>query len=277
MNNFRKVKLFGLACILTITTTLIGFHLLQAQIETKGKRKPKEEAYWSVIIPDTDDNMLYGMQQSYESNENDWVSIIKLNYTGKKGKGFCYQINFWITPPTQAGFKDVKFDENWKYDQGIPCLFPDDYLLNCAAVPPYCLQCFLNNPHPHPNYYSFRIHFMIFDFDIEGMQVGDKVDLSDYEGHYGFSIWYSSECSPLYHNVAGNFGVPPKSPLSGLFIKRINENTWRIFVDQEMDVEEIYCEEETGKGRKLKRVYRTPVAGKAKFTFQMDWIKHIVQ
>jgi len=287
MNKVRNLKFFGLVSILAFALVFIGFHLLQAQVETKSKRKPKEEVYWSVIIPETEGNMLYGMKEEdgtihkYVSNEKDWISLVKLGYRGKEGRGFYYQINFWIHPPTQAGFQNVNFYvDRWKYDLGIPCRFPFD-CLNVSA--PDCLQCFLNNRHPHPEYTSFRIYFAIFDFDIEGMEPyglsSPIVNLSDYEGHYGFSMWYSSECSPdvLYHNVTSTVGVPPRSPIDGLFIQRIDENKWRIFVDRDIDVKEIYCEEETGKGRNLRRVYRTPVAGTANFNFQMDWNKNPVK
>ncbi len=290
MNKFRNLKLFGLICILAFALVFIGFHLLQAQEKSKGKPpdkgKPKEEMSWSVIIPDIDGNMLFGTEDvvsgnivdhEYVSNEKDWVSLVKLGYRGERGKGFYYQINFWIHPPTQAGFQGVDFSSLNFTDGGIPCAFP----YGCDYDDPGCLQCFLNNPHPESEYTSFRIFFGIFDFDIENMEsygLGTPiVDLSDYEGHYGFSIWHSGECPPDYHNVASTVGVPPKSPISGLSIQRIAYDKWRIFVDQDMDVKEIYCEEKTGKGRKLTRIYRVPIAGTARFNFQMDWIKNIVE
>lgn len=287
MQKFRKLKLFCLVSVLAVALVFIGLNLVEAQVKTtRGKpdKPPKEEVNWEVRIPDTGYNMLYGMKEEdgmlhkYVSNEKDWVSLVKLGYRGKEGRGFYYQINFWIHPPIWAGFQNVNFYvDKWKYDSGIPCRFPYD----CSSYGvPYCLQCFLNNPHPHTEYTSFRIYFMICDFDIEGMEVGgDPVDLSEYEGHYGFSMWYSSECSPevLYHNVTSTVGVPPKSPIDGLSIQRNAEDKWRIFVDRDMEVKEIYCEEETGKGRKLRRVYRTPVAGTAQFNFQIDWIKNIVK
>ena len=284
MIKFRNLKFISLVCILAVFLVFIGFHFLQAQGKSK-KDKPEADVYWTVEIPENvifprvESNMLVGMTDSsphvYESNENDWISLVKLGYRGEGGKGFYYQINFWLHPPTQAGFKSV-LSSNWEFSgDGTPCVFPN----GCDYNNPSCLECFLNNLHPLPEYSSFRIYFMIFDFDIEKMEEGELVDLGDknIEGHYGFSIWHSGECPPDYHNVAGAVGIPPKSPIDGLFIRRSDTDTWQIIVDRDIDVEEIYCEEETGKGRKQRRVYRRPITGTAGFNFQMDWIKHIVE
>ncbi len=307
MNKFRNLKLIGLVCIFTFTLVIIGFQFVQAKGEPKGKPKP---VYWSAIIPEEpmpfgNPNMLYSDPPGEEIFSNgDTISVRKLGYSPsaccqKGGKGFYYQINFWIHGPDYlAGFQGVelyplsiKNPDPYPDYPGPPCKFPADYLNDCAL---HCLECFLNNLHPHPEYTLFNIRFMIYDFEIEDMIVTNPdtdppVHLGDVEGvtgSFGFSVYYSSEYEPdvLYHNVyAYNREDPdsesPRGPLDGLYIQRTADNVWRIFVDHDLYVKETYRDYEEywrGKSLKTRKVIRVPLAGTAHFNFMMDWTKYTV-
>ncbi|MFQ5720934.1 MAG: hypothetical protein ACE5GI_00385 [Candidatus Aminicenantales bacterium] len=292
MKKFSRLKIITLVSILTVALVFIGFNLLQAQGKGKKPKPPgkgnPQEVYWSVIIPDTEGNMLYGMTENgtpheYVSNEKDWVSVQKLGYKDKGTKGFYYQINFYIYQPNWVGFRYVDFYSYDTPDDVTRCAFPSpcDNPNNYSYAK--CMACFMNQTHPQPDYSHIRVYFVIYDFEIESLEVGQKVDLAyaGYKGHYGFSVWYSSECSPdlPYHNIISSVNSPPRGDLLyGLYIERTDENIWRISVDKlDLIVEEIYCEEETGHGRNQKRVFRVPLTGTGEFHYQMNWIKNIAK
>lgn len=249
---------------------MIVFFLILSDIAFVRAQKT-EEANWGVQIPETSAN-LYGMPGYTYVNmgrQSDvYVDVVKL---AKRPKDFYNQIQFVLgNPDIWVGFHNVSF-YNWSFpDEDKPyCIFPE----GCDEPPaPLCMECFLNKTHPRSGYSHLRIAFMIFNVDMETLPIGQKVQATNPLDTISFSVWYTSDCSvpDPYHNMSNWV-----RPAEGLWIERISENTWRISVDQDLDVNESYCEmNPAAKGKRNTTISYHPLTATAHFNFQMDFIKN---
>ena len=277
MNKIQKLKSIGFVCILSFALVFIVLNSLQAVEQGKGKPPDKGkpgDVNWGVQIPETSIN-LYGKEPGYTYWDNDGdirVDVAKLKPYGKD-KTFYYVFQLTLyNPDVWIGFQDVVFNYPPDFlDPDNPsCIFPEP----CEGYePPGCMSCFLNGPHPRAGYHHLRMFFSFNNFEIEDMAVGDIYQASHEKDTISISAWYSSDCFQTYHNL-GNW----VRPATGLFLEKIDDNEWKISVNQPLTFRESYCEEESiGKGNKTKQVIYTPLIATGYFNFEMDWIRQIVQ
>lgn len=304
MRKIRKLSLFGILGIVICALIFIGISSLEAK--SKGKKPPpEEEANWAVELPgklsvleSEIDTMLYGDGTRYINNDND--VRIKVEKGGsmvrvdrKRQIVFHYYFSFKLLRPTGrfAGFQGVelttKGDPEWPY-----CIFPggcNDY--------PTCMERFLNQDQPHPEYEYFNLKFQVGQHSftevlgliegIEDMPLDRPVKFVGYSDWIKIRVQNQEDFSdPLeFHNVEcdeRNYDDDIFDNMN-IWIVRLEEYKWRICVGSntythspgaDLLFQEQYTARVTGKkGKRGKTETVVPLEATGNFSFYIDFIK----
>jgi len=275
--------------------------------------KPGGKDAWAVRIPTLEEGkMFYGMDPNngntyYLNNgENIKVSVEKNKMTGYYGRfvDFVYALKFILTnkdtsiPPEY--YVGYQFPDDFTLEKlpapedsyGKPCCqFPPVPCIDCVSdnCNPSCMATFLNHQHPYSNasdsnqnYEFFWIMVWIYDFDIEGMNVGDlhKFELRGEEDDnrlddlFDMKTQYREGCQTAkpFHNVEiynherRDYDIWI-TRLPNNYYWDINcERIWRIEVNGPLHVREIWCAS--------KHTFYKPLKATGNFSFYIDFIKN---
>jgi hypothetical protein len=207
---------------------------------------------------------------------------------------FYYYFSFKLVNPTGriAGFQNVVLTKEENPDEWPSCIFPDDT----------CMENFLNQDQPHPDYEYFNLKFQVGQhsftdhfsgYIIEGIE-DERWGYNDPVKFVGYSDWIKIRVQNQedfsdpyeYHNVEcdernyddGNFEN------MNIWIVRLEENRWRICVGYnpntgdrpgaDLLLQEQYTQRTVGKGKKgTKTVTVVPFEATGNFNFYIDFIK----
>ncbi len=301
MKKVRNLRFLGILGVSIAVLFLISISVTQAQVNIQGKGgtkgkpdkpPPEPEATWAVELPGVGNGeMLYGDGDRYENTAGE--VIIKVEKGGSRvsvpGGGrrtvFFYYFSFkLVNKPTNryVGFQGVKLTTVGESEDPY-CIFPYGDVFTC-------METFLNQNHPHPDYEYFNLKFQVgqFSFEnsllypqgiegIEDMEIGDRVKFtsnSDWikirvENQVDFTDPYTE-----FHNIECDERNYDDKDLTNMniWITRMASDRWRISVEgADLLLQEQYTER-SGKG-KNKTVTVVPYEAKGKFTFYIDFIK----
>ncbi len=316
MRKIRKSSFFGILVIVTGLLFLIGMNLAQAQGQAKGKPdkpgkpdKDGEEVTWAVQLPTDGNAMLYGDGITYINNDNDVRIKVEKGYSriSKGQTAFHYYFCFKLVNPTNryAGFQNVDLTKEGNPDEGPSGIFPGGCEEN---DPTTCMENFLNQNQPHPEYEYFYLKFQVgqhsftehFGYIIEGIE-DERWGYNDPVKFISFSDWIKFRVqneedfydpSTEYHNVECDERNHDDDFLDNMniWIVKLNESiypysngitssdgVWRISVTNEnLWVQEQYTKRAEGKGKKegTKTVTVVPLEAIDDFSFYIDFIKN---
>ena len=280
MKKFNYLKFVGLLTILVIALVFVGINFLQAQ--GKGKKPPKIEEKWSVMIPQNGYNLYGSTPDGNTFTPNEFV-ITRISRPSKQCP--CYNFYLLVSRPDTQGpgpyainFQGVGIDSILNEDQGIPCVLPglNGCLANSDCIPD-CIADFLNNiPHPSPDYSSTLVRIQLDADAIDNIDYDKPTTLSNC-GYIHISMYNGDPVIPersteIYHQVYGFTNV------DGLKITKMSgDNNWIIEVDQPLEFKEQYREEYIYyRGKTEKRGARLMIPLEVETTpvkFQMIWTR----
>ena len=280
MKKSNYLKFVGLLTILVIALVFVGINFLQAQ--GKGKKPPRIEEKWSVMIPQNGYNLYGSTLNGNTFTPNEFV-ITRISKPSKQCP--CYGFYLRVSRPDTEdpgpyaiNFQGVEIGNFWKEDLGIPCVLPG--LDGCLAHPdcvPDCIAYFLNNnPHPSLDYSSTLVRIQLDADAIDNIEYDWPTTLSNC-GYIHISMYTEDPVIPegstdIYHQVYGFTNVDEIT-----IVKKSDGDIWIIEVNQPLEFREQYTGEYTySRGKKEKRgtKWMTPLEVETTHVmFQMIWTR----
>ena len=252
MKSRRSPKAIFVGGAILALLVLMSLGLALPQAKTAG-RPP--EPVWGIRLPDlahASGLNAYGKYPTTNDNTDVyWHDGINVQAgVTRDSRGHC-DIIYFIVDRTDdnnwAALRGIVIDPVYTAPGPVTCGFPPPFDLGGV---PYCIQNFLNQPHPFEGYDHIQFRTYLFTFLEDIAPEMGKFPLSN--GDWGnIFLWTKSECDAPqipgpysdYHRVIAKFKTSDDSVDGGsLSIQRIDTNTWRIFVEhQKFSVEEQYC------------------------------------
>jgi len=298
LKKVRNLRFLGILGVCIAVLFLISISFTQAQVSIQGKPEkppkpdkpgkppPEPDATWAVELPEagTQGTMLYGDGYLYENNDNDVRIKMEKNGSmirvdGKRVIVYHYYFSFKLLNPTvrRAGFQGVVLNQGGNPEEGPYCVFPAG-----------CMETFLNQPHPHPDYEYFNLKFSVSQgsltyalgsdiADIEDMTIGDRAKFTRSMDWIKIRVENQVDFldpSTEYHNIECDERNYDDGNLlnMNIWITRLAEDRWRISVEgEDLILQEQYTER-SGKG-KNKTVTVVPYEATGNFSFYIDFIK----
>lgn len=298
MKKVRKLSFLGILGVVIAVLFLFSISFTQSQVSIQAKggkpgKPPKEppapEATWAVELPGVEEGtMLYGDSLMYENNDDDVRIKVEKGSSRVRVPGggretvFYYYFSFKLLRPTDrfAGFQGVGLTTVGDPESPY-CIFP-------GITGFTCMESFLNQNHPHPEYEYFNLKFSVSQYSFE-QALGSTEGLEDMTigipvKFVGYSDWIKIRVenqldfldpSTDYHNVEcdeRNYDDDVFENMD-IWITRLEENKWRISVEgANLLLQEQYTER-SGKG-KNKTVTVVPYEATGNFDFYIDFIKN---
>jgi len=321
LRKIRKLSLFGILGVVIAVLFLISISFTQAQvsIQAKGgkpgkpdkppKPPPEPEATWAVQLPvaGTGGTMLYGDGTTYINNNIDMIIKVEKGFSliSRGQLAFHYYFSFKLVNSTErfAGFQNVGLTTVGDPESPF-CIFP----VGCGFLTPTCLECFLNQNQPHPEYEYFNLKFEVgqgsftagLGYIIEGIEDENWnynypvkfISFSDWikfrvqnqeDFSYPYTDYHNVECDERNHDddILENMNI---------WIEKLNKDNytfqdetitgcdgvWRIRVtNEDLWVQEQYTARVTGKkGKGGKTETVVPLEARGDFSFYIDFIKN---
>ena len=250
----RRVSLFSLAGSAVLLLVLLRLGLAWQQSKASGR--PAEPVY-GFRLPDLSHAEALGLNAygkyptTHDAVDVYWHDGVNTQAGVRRYRGnHCEQIVFNVertNVDNWAGLREIFFTPDFAVDSSAGvCGFPGPVGLTY----PFCIQDFLNRPHPQEGYdhIQFSVHIFTYLEDIRPEMGRLLLSNGDWGAIYS---WTKSECdvqqipgpSSTRHRVVAEFRTSDDSVDGGsLSIQRIETNTWRIFIEHQcFSVKEEYC------------------------------------